>query len=79
MAAVKHVDPKENYPLKDHLADAQVIVDGTDVGYQLYDAVGVTSQMNAAKGAEMAKLYANQQSGRDTVAAIQRAINALFQ
>ncbi len=79
MAAVKHVDPKENYPLKEHLADAQVIVDGTDVGYQLYDAVGVTSQMNAAKGAEMAKLYANQQSGRDTAAAIQRAINALFQ
>jgi hypothetical protein len=78
MAAVKHVDPKTNYPLKDHLADAQVVIDGTEVGHQLYDTVGVTADMNRAKSAEMAKLYANQQSGRDTAAAIQRAINALF-
>jgi multiple sugar transport system substrate-binding protein len=78
MAAVKHVDPKDNYPLKDHLADAQIIVDGTDVGTQLYDAVGVTTQMNSAKSAEMNKLYANTQNGLATAQAIERAINALF-
>jgi hypothetical protein len=35
--------------------------------------------MNRAKSAEMNKLYANTQNGRDTAAAIQRAVNALFQ
>jgi multiple sugar transport system substrate-binding protein len=78
MAAVKHVDPKTVYPLKEHLIDAQVLIDGADIGYPLTDAVGITPEMNSAKSAEMAKLYANTQNGRDTVAAIQRAVNALF-
>jgi multiple sugar transport system substrate-binding protein len=79
MAAVKHVDPKNVYPLKDHLADAQVLIDAAEVGYPLYDTVGVTTEMNRAKSAEMNKLYANTQNGRDTAAATQRAVNALFQ
>ena len=78
MACLKAADPRQVYPIKDHMDDLMVEVNGQQFGEELWDAPGVSTQMGTVSTEEYGKLVLDKQDGKTTVANIQKRINELF-